>query len=103
MKFRNEALLEAGIPEEFLPGMRTPFRNHDDLKLVLPVERKVVAKVENYFQNIDNKPKIILYGDIVGVEPLADELKGGMETARKQVDYFMNTRDKAMEAFIELL
>ena len=85
--------------------MRTPFINHDDLKLVLPVERKVVAKVENYFQDIgdDKKPKIILYGDIVGIEPLADELKGGMETARKQVNYFMNTRDKAMEAFIGLL
>ena len=105
MKFRNDALLEAGIPIKFLPGMRTPFRNHDDLKLVLPVERKVVAKVEKYFQDIgdDKKPKIILYGDIVGVEPLADELKGGMETARKQVNYFMNTKDKAMEAFIELL
>lgn len=105
MKFRNEALLEAGIPKEFLPGMRTPFRNHEDLKLVLPVERTVVAKVEKYFQDIgdDNKPKIILYGDIVGVEPLADELKGGIDTARKQVNYFMDTRNKAMEAFIELL
>ena len=105
MKFRNDALLEAGIPKEFLPDMRTPFRNHDDLKLVLPVERKVVAKVENYFQDIgdDKKPKIILYGDIVGIEPLADELKGGMETARKQVNYFMNTRDKAMEKIVDIL
>ena len=105
MKFRNDALIEVGIPPKYLPGMRVPFRNHKDLKVVLPVERKVVKKVEQYFQTFGNenyKSQIILYGDMVGIEALPDELKGGMETARKQVKYFMDTRKKAMEKIIEI-
>jgi hypothetical protein len=104
MKFRNEALLEAGIPGKFLPGMRIPFRNHRSLILVLPLERKVLDRVVRYYLVRDNdirKPKIILYGDLVGTEPLSDELKGGIKTAREQVNYFMNTRKIAMEKFSE--
>jgi len=71
----------------------------------LPVERKVVQKVEQYYEILGKNipiPTIILYGDLVGVEPLPDELKEGMEIARKQVKYFMNTCEKAMEKFIEI-
>jgi hypothetical protein len=106
MKFRNEALIEAGIPKEYLPGMRNPYRNHKDLKLVLPVERKVAQKVEKYHQTSGEKtptPRIVLYGDLVGTKSLPDTLKGGIETARKQVDYFMETKEKAMEKIIEIL
>jgi hypothetical protein len=106
MKFRNEALIEAGIPKEYLPGMRNPYRSHKDLKLVLPVERKVAQKVEKYQQTSGEKtpkPRIILYGDLVGIEPLRDTLKGGIETARKQIKYFMETKEKAMEKIIEIL
>lgn len=106
MKFRNEALLEAGIPKKFLPGMRVPFRNHRNLKLVLPVEREVVKKVEKYYQTLGNevhRPRTILYGEMVGIESLPDELKGGIITARKQVKYFMDTRNKAMEKIVEIL
>ncbi len=105
MKFRNEALLEAGIPEKFLPGMRISFRDHEDLKLILPVERTIVDKIHNAYQILGNdivKPKIILYGDMVGIEPLPDELKGGLETARRQVDYFMSTCDKVMEKILDI-
>ena len=106
MKFRNEALIEAGIPKKYLPGMRNPYRSHKDLKLVLPVERKVAQKVEKYHKISEEKtpkPHIVLYGDLVGTEPLPDTLKGGIETARKQVDYFMETKDKAIEKIIEIL
>jgi hypothetical protein len=106
MKFRNEALIEAGIPKEYLPGMRNPYRNHKDLKLVLPVERKVAQKVEKYHQTSGEEtptPRIVLYADLVGIEPLPDTLKGGIETARKQVDYFMETKEKAMKKIIEIL
>lgn len=35
MQLRNEALLEAGIPKQYLPGMRVPFRHNQNLKLIL--------------------------------------------------------------------
>lgn len=112
MTYRNAALHEAGIPDSFLPGMRVPFRHAKNLRLVLPVERSVVKKVEEYYLNLEleaqNKnslsmPIIKLYGGLVGVEPLEDELKGGIETARKQVKYFMDTRHIAIKEILELL
>jgi hypothetical protein len=108
MKFRNDALIEAGISKKFLPGMRVPFSHHKDLRLLLPVERSVVQKLEDYYQSIQNeksiqKPEIIIYGDLVGTDPLPDELKGGMEIARKQVKYFMDTCEIAMEKIINII
>jgi hypothetical protein len=113
MKYRNDALMEVGILKEFLPGMREPFRHEKDLQLVLPVEKTVVKKVLAYYQDLESevqkngvdidKPIIKIYGDIVGIEPLKDELKGGMKTARKQVKYFMDTRYKAFKEIINLL
>jgi len=106
MKFRNEALLEAGIPEQFLPDMRIPFRDHEDLKLILPVERRIVDKIHNDYQILGGgiaKPKMILYGDLAGIEPLSDELKGGLETARRQVDYFLNTHEEVMESILNFV
>ncbi len=43
MRYRNEALLEAGIPKQYLPGMRVPFRHDENLGLILPVEESVVG------------------------------------------------------------
>ncbi len=106
MKFRNEALIEAGIPESFLPDMRVPFRHDEHLKLILPVEMPVVNKVEKYYQTQEADieiPQIILYGDLVGTDPLPDTLKGGMETARRQVEYFMETRERGMGIFKTLV
>lgn len=113
MKYRNEALIEVGIPEEFLPGMRVPFKHDKNLRLVLPVEKTVAEKVLKYYENFENemqerrkivdRPIIKIYGDIVCIEPLKDELKGGIETARRQVKYFVNTRYKAIEEITNLL
>jgi hypothetical protein len=101
MRFRNEALLEAGIPEQYLPGMRVPFRHDEKLGLILPVEESVVMKVEDHYKPFkDNKPITIMYGNLVGSNPLKDELTGGIETARKQVKYFMDTRDKAIKEIL---
>jgi hypothetical protein len=104
MEFRNEALLDAGIPEQYLPGMRVPFRHNKNLKLILPIEENIARDVEDYYQPFkDNQPITEIYGNLVGINPLKDELIGGIETARKQVKYFMDTREKAIEKIITLL
>lgn len=104
MGFRNKALLEAGIPEEYLPRMRIPFRHHENLKLILPLEESIVLDVDEFYQSfLDRQPITEIYADLVGIKPLNDVLDGGIETARKQVDYFLNTREKAIEKIIELL
>jgi hypothetical protein len=103
MRYRNEALLEAGIPKQYLPGMRVPFRHDENLGLILPVEESVVGKVEDYYASfIDKKPITRIYGELAGINPLKDELIGGIETARKQVNYFMDTRDSAIKGILRL-
>jgi hypothetical protein len=103
-KVRNEALLEAGIPERFLPGMRIRFRHDAKVKLLLPVDDSIVRKIEDYYRLTgDEIPVMQIYGYLAGVNMLNDELTGGMETARKQVKYFMGTRDKTMDEIIRLL
>jgi hypothetical protein len=103
MRFRNEALLEAGIPEQYLPGIRIPFRHDHSLGLILPVEESVARKVEGYYEPAkDRKPHVRFYGNLAGIDPLKYELSGSMETAKKQVKYFMDTRDKAMKEILAL-
>lgn len=104
MRFRNKALLEAGIPEQYLPEMRVPFRHDENLGLILPLEEAVMRKVDKYYEPFpDKKPVTRIYGDLAGVNSLNDDLIGGMETARKQVKYFMDTRDKVIERIVILL
>lgn len=104
MSFRNQALLDAGIPEQYLPGMRVPFRQDESLRLILPVEPSVVRKIDEFYRPLQGRqPPTIVYGDLTGISPLNDELTGGLETARKQVRYFLDTREKAMDAIVELL
>lgn len=103
MKFRNEALIEADIPKQFLPGMRVPFHHNKNLKLLLPLEENIAQDIENYYKSFRNhQPLTRIYANLVGVKSLKDELDGGIETARKQVDYFMNTREKVMGEIIKL-
>lgn len=103
MRFRNEALLEVGIPKQYLPGMRVPFRHDENLRLILPVEESVFREVEDYYAPFkDKKPFTRIYGELAGINPLKDELTGGIETARKQVNYFMDTRDRAIKETLML-
>ncbi len=108
MDFRNKALIEAGILEDSLPGMRVPYKHHSDLKLVLALDQIVVTKLEEYYQALEQKeditrPLIKIYGNLVSREPLKDIHTGGMETARNQVKYFLETQDSAMKKIIETL
>lgn len=104
MEFRNRALKEAGVPEEFIPGMRVPFKHTDDLKLIIPIDKVVIPKLEEYYSSLNvQMPKTVLYGDLVGKEQLVDELVGKMDLARKQVEYFLETRYKAIDKIREML
>ncbi len=83
--------------------MRVPFRHDKNLGPILPVEESVVRKVEDYYAPfIDKKPITRIYGELAGINPLKDELTGGIETARKQVNYFMDTRDRAIKGILML-
>ena len=44
-----------------------------------------------------------LFNINIGIDPLNDEFTGGMDTARKQVKYFMDTRDKAIKEILALI
>jgi hypothetical protein len=84
--------------------MRVPFRHDKNLGLILPVEESVVRKVEDYYTPFDDeKPITRIYGNLAGIDPLKDELTGGIDTARKQVKYFMDTRDKVIKEILMLL
>lgn len=98
MEYRNEALLDAGIPEQYLPGMKVPFRHDRKLKLILPVEENIAQDIKDFYKPLKNKqPLTEIYGNLVGIKPLKDELDGGIKIARKQVAYFMKTREPAIE------
>lgn len=104
MRLRNRALVESGIPDELLPGMRVPYRYDPDLKLVLALDQVVIPKLDEYYEKTrETKPSIMLYGSLVGKEPLEDTHTGGMETARSQVKYFLETQEQAMEKIVEIL
>lgn len=102
MECRNEALLDAGIPEQYLPGMKVPFKHDEKLKLILPVEENIAHDLEDFYKPLkDKQPLTEIYGNLVGITPLKDELDGGIKIARKQVEYFMKTHQKAIEKIIE--
>jgi len=104
MQYRNEALLDVGIPEQYLPGMRVPFKHNGKLKLIIPVEENIAQDIEDFYRPLENnQPVTEIYGDLVGVNPLKDELDGGVKIARKQVDYFMKTRKQAIEGINSLI
>lgn len=104
MKFRNEALLDEGIPEDYLPQMKVPFVHKTNIKIILPIEENIAQDIDDYYQNIkDQQPLTKIYGNLVGIAPLKDELTGGIRTAKKQVKYFMDTREKAINEIIKLI
>ena len=104
MRYRNEALLDVGIPEQYLPGMRVPFEHNAKLKLIIPVEENIAQDIEDFYRPLENnQPVTEIYSDLVGIKPLKDELDGGIKTARKQVEYFMKTREQSIERINSLI
>jgi hypothetical protein len=118
MGFRNLALMQtAGIPGENLPPMRVPYRLHPDLELALPLDDSTTEKLGVFYDNKENptetdsgpkenrieRPTIMTYGELVGAGPLEDQLTGGMLVADEQVEYFMDTRKKALHNIFQML
>lgn len=127
--YRNQALSEVGIPNGFYPRPMTPLNQESNPQLLLPVTDSLAKIVRERYHNeeegvetrvklltpdrlnqrvlerdevVVKVPKIMTYGQLVGVEDLADNPGGGMCNARKQVKYFMDTRKTAVDRIIEL-
>ncbi len=98
--YRNQALQEAGITD--FPPPYTKFDPKQDYNLVLPMDSKDTEKVEaKYSGGSGKKAAILSYGQLLGIEDLADNMAGGLEGARRTVTYFMDTRRKAIEKMRE--
>ena len=104
LALRNQALREAEV--NIFP---VPYKSFDSSKkhdLVLPMTGDMVEDVVACYSKEDlvrhylkgDMPKIQTYGSLVGVEDLEDDMKGGIENARRIVSYFMDTRKQALEA-----
>lgn len=96
---RNQALREAGLTH--FPAPYTPFQPASDIALVLPVNIKECEKIREAYQRCGiPHPEIKTYGTLVGTQDLEDNLKGGLEEARRVVAYFMDTRKKAIDEIV---
>ncbi|HLD42819.1 MAG TPA: hypothetical protein VJB08_02405 [Candidatus Nanoarchaeia archaeon] len=92
--YRNIALEQAGIPKEYHPGIYTPFEEKPNLGMVLGMDEKTLGKLKKVL-NSTSIP-LMTYGQLVGETDLEDNLKSGLPGAVKQVQYFMDTRKKAI-------
>jgi hypothetical protein len=55
--------------------------------LIIPVEESIAQKVEDYYQPFkDKKPTTKIYGNLVGINPLKDELTGGMKLQKNKLN-----------------
>lgn len=97
LALRNQALKEVGINE--FPAPYTPFKPENGFDLVLPMAEKDIDKVSSRYDI--EKPVIRTYGDLAGIDQLVDDVSGGLEGARRKVEYFMDTRKTAIERMKE--
>ena len=101
LAFRNQALTEVGITN--FPAPYKPFDPTAGHDLVLPMTAGGVKKVATRFDTAGlEKPTIQTYGSFVGVEELVDDVKSGLDGARRKLTYFMDTRKKAVDNLLEL-
>lgn len=99
--YRNLALEQAGIPKEYHPGIYIPFQAKFGLGIILGMDTKIVAKLSKVLHN-SNIP-LMTYGQLVDEPDLEDNLKSGLDGAVRQVQYFMDTRYKAITEIFKRL
>jgi hypothetical protein len=93
--YRNIALEQAGVPKEHVPTeIYVPFEQKEGLGIVLAMDEGVLTKLKERIGN--DKTPLTTYGELVGRAPLEDDLTSGLEGAVRQVEYFMDTRQKAV-------
>ena len=100
LALRNQAFAEEGITDFPTPyGVFDPSKNFN---LVLPMAEKDISKVVAKYETTGiQQPTTMTYGELVGVEQLVDNVSGGLEGARHKVQYFMDTRKKAVEKMMK--
>lgn len=98
--YRNSALTLAGIPENMLPGMLRQY-DPNEPGLVITMGPRLAESILEL--HTATKPQVICYGDLVGKSSLEDNLMGGLAEAKRQVEYFMDTRKKALDLILGLI
>ncbi|MFC1648952.1 hypothetical protein ACFL1B_05865 [Nanoarchaeota archaeon] len=97
--FRNDALIDARIPESLLPDQLVQYDWQNNASIVLPVDMVTKQKISS---TQEPGGLLVMYGDLVGKAGLDDDVTGGFEEAKRQVDYFMDTRVEALDKILEI-
>ncbi len=122
ISIRNHALQMAHIPEKYFPTPLIPYRVRSKYNLVLSMDKNIMQKVSKLYEGdsivgihkntkIVTKeqpkyfiiPNIITYGNFIGVDDLPDRPSSGLEGAIEQVEYFMDTRKRAISLISEIV
>ncbi len=121
VEYRNQALREARIPEEFVPGSFRPFEPWKETGIVVPMERGYGTRVSAMYRDaargehvaiedpsasqprMVRAPHIVAYPDLVDGPDLPDNPSGGIAEARHVVEYLMQTRERAADGLLALL
>jgi hypothetical protein len=98
---RDNALREAGV--EIFPTINKPLDPEAGYGLIIPMVEKDRAKVETKYSDAGIAlPKIVPYGGLVDSGDVVDNVQEGAEGIRRRVEFFMDTRKKALERILEL-
>lgn len=102
-RYVNQALMEAKIPIRNISSPFKTFQPQTGFGLALPMAKKDIAKVDKKYQSLNlEQPPTMAYGSLVGTEDLQDKnMASGIQGARKKVEYFMDTRKKAVEELLK--
>ncbi len=122
----NQALIDAGIPENYIPGFNQPLRIENYIDVILMADGEDRKKVNKLYNNIDEGqltfvkilkpiaeeyrvetigtrsvivPKITTFLDFIGIGgDIKDDPAGGIEKARQTVSAYMDNRHRFIAA-----
>ncbi len=98
---RDKALEDAGV--DLSPSIYNHLDPNDGFDVVIPMVAKDTAKVESKYASSDvDLPTVVSYGELVGTGDVVDDVQSAWDGAKRKVEFFMDTRGKALDAILEL-